>query len=67
MNVRNTKQGELENDTGTKFNTTDVIIFALQYDDITTHLLQVLISDEEAFFSPLFEFKVINLEWLPEN
>ena len=64
MNVRNTKQGELENDTGTTFNTTDVLIFALQYDDITTHLLQILISDDEA---PLLEFKVINLEWLSEN
>jgi hypothetical protein len=64
INVRNTKEGEVDNDTSTTFNTTDVTIFALQYDDITIHELQVIISDDEAFFSPLFEFKVINLDWL---
>jgi len=67
INVRNTKEGELDNDTATTFNTTDVTIFALQYDDITSHELKVVIRNDQAFFSRLFEFKVINLEWLSEN
>jgi len=54
-------------DNNTTFNTPHIIFFALQQNNMTQHDLEVRITDDLGFVSPVFMFRISNFAWSVNN